>query len=203
VSGRASRIIAAALLLMASFVSAPPSAAAGPSVLRFFYVSGVLSTPEGAAGDVMRLKAAMRTSARYSGELFDPHIFSYAYPATTWELPDTLGCAAAFGFRGKFHPARLFASLFLCADLFAQQLHDYFATTPGATIVVVGHSQGGLIALLAMNQLSTADRARVRRVVTMDTPIAGIDPGVACRFVPSDVPPQPLCALTGLFAKEN
>lgn len=94
--------------------------------------------------------------------------FSYAYPSLTYTCGDTW--AASIGDQAR----RL-----------EQQVADLAAAHPGAEIALIGHSQGGLIALAYLAMLKDGPRAdwraplpgsgaRISHVVTISAPLGGI-----------------------------
>lgn len=103
------------------------------------------------------LDPLLESQARNHGVRPIPMLFSYRYPSAEWSP---------------------LATADLLADS-ARSLSDQIAavaTAPSnvdAQIVIVGHSQGGVIALLAVPSLPAALRSRVAAVFPLDSPIQG------------------------------
>lgn len=193
------RVIASALVIILSLqvLGSSRPAAAADSPLLVVYVPGIFTDWRGASADVVSLVRAMRNSPRLVGVTLQSSVFSYRYPRRTWEWRDTIGCDDA---------PRLIAaaSLFTCADLLARQLRDLLAATPGSRMYVIGHSQGGVIALLGVNLLTLAERQRIQRVITLDSPIQGVSPESFCQIAGPGQMRQWFCQGVGeIFARAN
>ena len=177
---RASRILLllalTAALLAGALQPAAPAAAQAPGRQRaVFFLGGVnTSSADGLFNSLQRsLEDAGAGEGWGNPTVTTYHRFSYAYPALQFGCLDT--------WRNSIATA---------ARRLDQQVADYLSSRPGVDVILIGHSQGGLIALAylaLLKQSLHADwrapapgvDARLAQIVTLSAPLGGIPPNSA------------------------
>ncbi len=63
------------------------------------------------------------------------------------------------------------------ASIFGEQVAQVLRTVPAARITVIGHSLGGVVAMLGIHRLASGERMHISQVVTIDSPLRGVGLG--------------------------
>jgi pimeloyl-ACP methyl ester carboxylesterase len=180
VSHRASRLILLLALAMALLVgalpTAAPAAAQAPARQRaVFFLGGVNTSSADGRFDALQRSLEGAGAAEGWGDpsVTTYHRFSYAYPALHYVCLDTWRTSIA-----------------TAARRLDRQVADYVSLRPNTDIILIGHSQGGLIGLAylaLLKQSLHADwrapapgvDARLAQIVTLSAPLGGIPPDSA------------------------
>lgn len=149
----ATTFLATALFLVLAMLVPPRAAAASIEELTVVLVSGLGSTWDAPTfTDLPRALVSHGSARKVTVRVTRA---SYRFPSEYFWCGDSSG------------------SVRESARKIANQLRTEISRTRGQ-IALIGHSLGGVVSLLAVAQLSNAERARVKRVTVIDSPIAGV-----------------------------